>query len=77
MAWVKFRDKKDPIQTDVCEVRRGVVNVRALNLEDYSGYKMYMDRGMQKMMGDYSRYTTKYKEPDANGMYASTGAKNE
>ena len=51
--------------------------MRALNLEDYSGFKMYMDRGMQKMMGDYSRYTTKYKEPDANGMYASTGAKNE
>ena len=77
MAWVKFSDKKDPIQTDVCEVRQGVVNVRALNLEDYSGFKMYMDRGMQKMMSDYSRYTTKYKEPDANGMYASTGAKSE
>ena len=71
VAWVKFNDRKEPIQTEVCEVCPGVVNVRTLNLEDYTGFKMYMDRGMQMMMGDYSTYKKKYKEPDPNGMYAA------
>ena len=36
VAWVKFNDRKEPIQTEVCEVCPGVVNVRTLNLEDYA-----------------------------------------
>lgn len=73
MAWIKFKDKKMPIQADVYAVRTGIVNVRALNLTDYSGFRMYADRGMQMLLADYSDYTTKYKEPDKDGMYASTG----
>ncbi len=73
MAWVKFKDKKTPIQADVYAPRAGIVNVRALNLTDYSGFQMYADRGMQVLLADYSEYTTKYKEPDKDGMYASTG----
>lgn len=73
MAWIKFKDKKEPIQAEVYAVRKGIVNVRALNVSDYSGFRMYADKGMQMLLADYSDYTTKYKEPDKDGMYASTG----
>lgn len=73
MAWIKFKDKKTPIQADVYAVRSGIVNVRDLNVADYSGFRMYADKGMQMLLADYSEYTTKYKEPDKGGMYASTG----
>ena len=73
MAWIKFKDKKEPIQAEVYAVRKEIVNVRALNVSDYSGFRMYADKGMQMLLADYSDYTTKYKEPDKDGMYASTG----
>lgn len=73
MAWIKFKDKKTPIRADVYAVRAGIVNVRALNVADYSGFRMYADSDMQMLMGDYTGYTTKYKDSDESGMYASTG----
>ena len=47
--------------------------MRILGLSDYSGFRMYADSGMQLLMGDYTGYTTKYKDSDESGMYASTG----
>lgn len=73
MAWIKFRDRKTPIEASTCIIKPGVVNVRILGLSDYSGFRMYADSGMQMLMGDYTGYTTKYKDSDESGMYASTG----
>lgn len=73
MAWIKFKSRRTPIEAGVCTVKPGVVNVRILGLSDYSGFRMYADREMQMLMGDYAGYTTKYKDSDENGMYASTG----
>lgn len=73
MAWIKFKDRKAPIEASTCIIKPGVVNVRILGLSDYSGFRMYADSGMQLLMGDYTGYTTKYKDSDESGMYASTG----
>lgn len=73
MAWIKFRDRREPIEGDVYAVREGIVNVRLLNISDYSGFWVYMDRAMKLLIGNYADYTTKYKDSDENGMYASTG----
>lgn len=73
MAWIKFRDRKTPIEASTCIIKPGVVNVRILGLSDYSGFRMYADSDMQMLMGDYTGYTTKYKDSDESGMYASTG----
>ena len=73
MAWIKFKDRKTPIEASTCIIKPGVVNVRILGLSDYSGFRMYADSGMQLLMGDYTGYTTKYKDSDESGMYASTG----
>lgn len=75
MLYLLFGNKKIPIQAEVTIMGDGVIRVKAQEQikEVFGGFKLYADRQMRHMIGDYSAYKTQYRDADAFGMYLSTG----
>lgn len=75
MLYLLFCNKNTPVPAEITIIKDGIVKVslpdaRKTNL---SGFKLYTDRQMQHLVGDYTAYRTKYCEENGNCMYLSTG----
>lgn len=75
MLYLLFENRKIPVQAEVTIMGDGVIRVKAQEQikEVFGGFKLYADRQMRHMIGDYSAYKTQYRDADAFGMYLSTG----
>lgn len=75
MLYVLFRNNKKPVSTEVELIKQGVVRVRPVDSipDNLHGFSLYLDSDMTHKIGDYSDYTTRYKETDDGGMYLSNG----
>ncbi len=75
MLYLLFGNQKIPIRAEVTIMGDGVIRVKAQEQveEVFGGFKLYADRQMRHMIGDYSAYKTQYRDEDAFGMYWSTG----
>lgn len=72
--YIRFTDQK-ALAGKVKPIKDGVVKVTVDGTveNDLAGFMVYRDEQCTRLIGNYSEYTTKYKESDSGGMYLSTG----
>lgn len=75
MLYVLFRNRKKPVPAEVELIKQGVVRISPVDSipDNLHGFFLYLDSEMSHKIGDYSAYTTRYKETDDGGMYMSNG----
>lgn len=75
MFYLRFQNSKNAVQATVTKINEGVVRVSPVEpmADNLSGFKIYLDKQLTHMVGDYTLYRTRYRDTDADGMYLSTG----
>ena len=75
MLYLLFGNQKTPMPAEVTMIKAGVLKIRAQEqiTENLNGFKLFIDKQMKHMVGDYTAYKTQYCDTDAGCIFLSTG----
>ena len=73
MAFIKFKNKKSPVEAQAKKLDNHKVEISGCAINT-SGFLYYQDKEMKRLYGDYSGFTTLYRELDESFILSDNGS---
>lgn len=73
MAFIKFKNNKSPVEAQAKKLDNHKVEISGCAINT-SGFLYYQDKEMKRLYGDYSDFTTLYRELDESFVLSDNGS---